>query len=126
MMNKKLKSALVALGILLALPATASQDLETNKAYVVGFLAALTLNQTSDVKSTEDQAQSEFFNRAFQTRLGREPIAYGKNQICLPHAGIDDDLLESVLIQLDEISKSSKANKAELVYQAVQRAYPCS
>ena len=122
--------------LLLLTPSLHAQELtaeeSANKAYVFGFLAGLQHvgNETVAIqKEAQSKVQSEFFQRAYKSRLGREPERYSSNddeKFCLPDAGISDHELQNMLSKFHQISLNNQADKAQQLFQVVQTTYPCS
>ena len=75
------------------------------------------------------QAQSDFFQRAFKARLGREPQRLSsstEDTYCLPDKGISDHELKSMMDKFDETSMNKQSDKAQQLFKVVQSTYPCS
>jgi hypothetical protein len=103
-----------------------------NKAYIFGFLAGLQHTEKAPRSNNEKsnrQAQSDFFQRSFKARLGREPQRLSsstEDTYCLPDKGISDHELKSMMDKFDESSMNKQTDKAQQLFKVVQSTYPCS
>lgn len=133
---KKYLSVVAVSGCLFLAPSLYGEALtaeeSANKAYIFGFLAGLQHTEREESGATEiksPQIQSDFFQRAYKTRLGREPQSLSSNHnetFCLPADGISDTKLHYMVSRFNEISMSSQTDKAQQLFQVVQSTYPCS
>lgn len=113
----------------------ASDGTERNsldKSYIAGFLEGAQLTDTEiirrfDVANKSDQP-SDFFERAFKTRVGERPSAVPATYyagFCLPENTTTDDVIDNILGEITQKSSSSDSDKAHLVFRALRNQYPC-
>ncbi|WP_290698264.1 hypothetical protein [Amphritea sp.] len=110
---------------------TADQSQIYNKQYILGFLAGAQLTDSEIIRRMEMESEveprSDFFKRAFKTRLGKSadtvPATYYAG-FCIP----ENEPSESVVAHIEEQigqQLQTKTDKALVIYKAIQARYPC-
>lgn len=114
------------------LMAQADQRQMYDKQYISGFLAGAQLTDREIIRRMEAESEveprSDFFKRAFKTRLGKSadsvPATYYAG-FCIP----ENESTESVVAHIEEqISKqkiTDSTDMALVIYKAIQARYPC-
>ena len=119
--------ALFSTSTLLAEQAPANSELD--KEYVAGFITALKLTQSQQISIEKDQvAHSDFFKRAFKSRIGREPsseFAKIQTKICVPASGMTDPELNHILNHYKTLGASGQYDKDAQLLKAIHKTYPC-
>lgn len=111
---------------------TADQNQMYNKQYILGFLAGAQLTDSEIIRRMEVESniepRSDFFKRAFKTRLGKSadsvPATYYAG-FCIP----EDESTESIVTHIQEqIGLQKQTNQTDIalvIYKAIQARYPC-
>lgn len=111
---------------------TADKTPVYDKQYISGFLAGAQLTDGEIIRRMEAESEveprSDFFKRAFKTRLGKSaesvPATYYAG-FCIP----ENEPTESVIAHIEEqISKQKQAESTDMalvIYKAIQARYPC-
>lgn len=111
---------------------TADQNQVYNKQYILGFLAGAQLTDSEIIRRMEVESniepRSDFFKRAFKTRLGKSadsvPATYYAG-FCIP----EDESTESIVTHIQEqIGLQKQTNQTDIalvIYKAIQARYPC-
>jgi hypothetical protein len=98
-------------------------------AYIEGFLDGALVTDTAIVQSVEedDAVVSDFFERAYRTRVNRERRqlpATALAHFCIPEASDRAGVVETIATALIEGSDSPRAISDRL-YDILQEKYPC-
>jgi hypothetical protein len=132
---KMLTSVLVLISSVYVSSAVAVEDktqLAIDKAYITGFLAGAQLSDGKimehfETLGSKDQ-QSDFFQRAFRTRVGdasqQLPTTYYAG-FCLPDDRITDAVVMTILKDVRQSTTGSELPDADSVFAALNRNYPC-
>ncbi|WP_372835514.1 hypothetical protein [Pontibacterium sp.] len=113
----------------------ASDETDSNtldKSYIAGFLAGAQLTDTEIIRrfdaANKGDQPSDFFERAFKTRVGERPSAVPATYyagFCLPESKSNNDVIDSILGEITQKSSSSDLDKAHSVFRALRNQYPC-
>lgn len=97
--------------------------------YVKGFLDGALLSDALIMKNIGKEESSEFFERAFKTRVGS--LRAGLDvpdtflaDFCLPETAASDEVVMQVLEALKKIKVKSEITE-EMIYENVKREFPC-
>lgn len=111
---------------------TAGNTDAIDRAYIEGFLAGAQLTDSEILTRLEDarpdEKYSDFFKRAFETRIGsaKEPIpATFYAGFCLPENLTGDQVVTQILKEINSTEGLSGSEKANRIFQAVRSKYPC-
>jgi len=103
-----------------------------DKSYIAGFLAGAQLTDTEIIRrfdaANEGDQPSDFFERAFKTRVGERPSAVPATYyagFCLPKDMANDDVIDNILGEITQKGSSADSDKAQLVFRALRNQYPC-
>ena len=101
-------------------------------AYVAGFLAGAQLTDNVIIKRldtyNENKEPSDFFKRAFKTRLGIRPAKVPATYYagyCLPEDTSEKIVITAVLNEIESADSSNHLDRASTVYLALRNLYPC-
>lgn len=97
--------------------------------YVKGFLDGALLSDAQIMKNiAEDDEDSKFSERAFNTRVGKVrgivPDTFLAD-FCLPESTASDDVVMKMLDALKNVKVKSNIT-AEMIFENVKREFPCS
>lgn len=130
----KRMGAISALLICMAVaPVSVAQqrDVQISDDFIAGFLAGAQITDDAIIKrlDSEGEQRSDFFERAFKTRVGDRakpvPATYYAG-FCIP----DEEAVSTVVTHVkQEIGRMTQEegvpNNADLVYKALRSRYPC-
>ncbi|QHJ12592.1 hypothetical protein FX988_02850 [Paraglaciecola mesophila] len=107
---------------------SAQQGVDSCYQFIRGFLYGAVLTDTQIMRGLETKKElSEFAQRAMRTRIGSgrstDSDTYLAN-FCLPNPEIDQETVLAVVSFLPDTFERSQT-LGEVIYQAVQSAYPC-
>lgn len=103
-----------------------------DNAYIAGFLAGAQLTDSVIMKQfdtqIENEERSDFFKRAFKTRVGERPSAVPATYyagFCLPETISEKNLISAILKEVENANSSQTLEKSSAVYLALRNLYPC-
>ena len=107
---------------------SAQQSVDSCYQFIRGFLYGAVLTDSQIMRGLENKKElSEFAQRAMRTRIGNgrttDSDTYLAN-FCLPNPEIDQEAVLAVVNFLPDTFERSQT-LGEVIYQAVQSAYPC-
>lgn len=105
---------------------------DLDQAYIAGFLAGAELTDNAIIKqfdtSIENEEPSDFFKRAFKTRVGERqttvPATYYAG-FCLPENTSEKVIIDAILKEVGNSNGNQTLEKASAVYLALRNLYPC-
>ncbi len=114
------------------LMADSMNDDGLDSAYIAGFLAGAQLTDSVIMKRfdnyTENEEPSDFFKRAFKTRVGPRPAAVQATYyagFCLPENTSEKIIIDTILLEVKNADSSPNLEKSSAVYLALRNLYPC-
>jgi hypothetical protein len=107
---------------------SAQQGVDSCYQFIRGFLYGAVLTDSQIMRGLENKKElSEFAQRAMRTRIGNgrstDSDTYLAN-FCLPNPEIDQETVLAVVSFLPDTFERTQT-LGEVIYQAVQSAYPC-
>jgi hypothetical protein len=111
---------------------TADQSEIYNKQYILGFLAGAQLTDSEIIRRMEVESEveprSDFFKRAFKTRLGKSadsvPATYYAG-FCIPKNESTESVVAHIQEQISLQKQTNSTDMAHVIYKAIQARYPC-
>lgn len=115
-----------------AIAGTADQGQIYNKQYISGFLAGAKLTDGEIIRRMEEESEveprSDFFKRAFKTRLGKSaesvPATYYAG-FCIPENESDESVVAHIEEQIGKQKQTNSTDMPLVIYKAIQARYPC-
>lgn len=111
---------------------TVDQSQMYNKQYIAGFLAGAQLTDSEIIRRIEAESEveprSDFFKRAFKTRLGKSAEAFPATYFagfCIPENESTETVVANIVQQISLQTHTNSTNKALVIYTAIQTRYPC-
>ncbi|SIS40462.1 Rap1a/Tai family immunity protein [Neptunomonas antarctica] len=109
---------------------TPNNDLDS--AYISGFLAGAQLTDSEIIKrfdsDIDNEEKSDFFKRAFKTRVGRTqavvPATFYAG-FCIPEDTSEKTVISAILKEVESTNGSEDLDKASTVYLTLRNLYPC-
>ena len=108
-----------------------TQDVTTSTCfqYVKGFLDGALLSDEQIMKNIGEDESSDFFDRAYKTRVGK--VRAGANvpntflaDFCLPDANATNEVVMQVLEALKKVKVKSEMTE-QMIYENIKREFPC-
>ncbi|GGK55583.1 hypothetical protein [Amphritea balenae] len=129
-------NCILSLTICLGIGTTPAMAMEKNsgqisKDYVAGFLAGARLTDgeiIEHIKKTDDSS-SGFLERAFKTRLGKQPSSVPATYyagFCIPDDKPHASIVNNIIDQLKLVEPGQNSSPESMVYRAVKMRYPCN
>ncbi|MBQ0756035.1 MAG: hypothetical protein KBT66_10135 [Amphritea sp.] len=111
---------------------TADQSQMYNKQYISGFLAGAQLTDSEIIRRMEAESEveprSDFFKRAFKTRLGKSaesvPATFYAG-FCIPESESTESVVAHIEEQIGQQKHTNSTNMPLVIYKAIQARYPC-
>lgn len=127
---KKTITLVSALTFITALPAFADDhaNAQISPDYIAGFLAGAALTDGAIIDSISTGNESEFIQRAYRTRLGKEHPSVQPTylaEFCIPEGTPENTLISNISAQLKQTTMPADTQRDSLVYSAIKTIYPC-
>lgn len=98
--------------------------------FIAGFIAGAQMTDGEIITrlNAEGEKRSDFFERAFKTRVGErsEPVpATYYAGFCIPDDAEAGQVVKTVKLEVETLRQQNEPGGAELVYKALRSRYPC-
>ena len=105
---------------------------DVDNAYIAGFLAGAQLTDRVIIKRfntyIENEEPSDFFKRAFRTRVGESQVAKPDTYyagFCIPEDTSEKTVINAILKEVESTNSSKNLQKSSAIYLALRNLYPC-
>jgi hypothetical protein len=107
-------------------------NIDLDNAYISGFLAGAQLTDSEIIRrfdgDIDNEEKSDFFKRAFKTRVGRPQAAVPATfyaGFCIPEDTSENTVISAILKEIENTNSSENLDKASAVYLTLRNLYPC-